>query len=541
MPFYRFYLKPISIPQNLDLNELYFSDGTQKEISLKKFTSRLVRDHAYRWISNNIKSPLPNDVSLLTSLLRRAYALIIEVIVICDFSGENISNLRSISYVLNRISEVYQACSYHKKIEEIDELHQIAQDMYNYTDSKTHLHKVGITATYSRKMWFIWGQSLLKIARHYLLPANEELKQEYISCIEMAINMFERCIKGLSHHHYDSKSINFLSECHSSIAFGYILKTKIFWNDVDLRTQHLLKAESILLNVYKMNPNSQNATYNLSCISSILHNYDQSQVWFIKTFENGLLPPNSFLEEDSDLDNVRDFPWFKEIMKKNIYKPSYSPLSFINDSIGNIDSNDEKNEYKNDEDMKKLYASLVKDGLTQSSAEQLVKEIYKDKIKEKMNASIVENEKLRLHRRLLEYSMIEKSVIPSDGNCQFASISDQIFDTIDNHRIVRQSIVEWLKNNGDSLLPNGSKYKDFIYDMTWEEYCETMSRNGIWGDNLTLQAAAEYYGKRICIISSIESEKCVIEIVPKCIKSEKPILLSHYAEYHYGSITYKPK
>src|SRR5690606_18662058 len=100
------------IPQNLDLNELYFSDGTQKEISLKKFTSRLVRDHAYRWISNNIKSPLPNDVSLLTSLLRRAYALIIEVIVICDFSGENISNLRSISYVLNRISEVYQACSY---------------------------------------------------------------------------------------------------------------------------------------------------------------------------------------------------------------------------------------------------------------------------------------------------------------------------------------------------------------------------------------------------------------------------------------------
>jgi len=32
---------------------------------------------------------------------------------------------------------------------------------------------------------------------------------------------------------------------------------------------------------------------------------------------------------------------------------------------------------------------------------------------------------------------------------------------------------------------------DFVHDKTWAEYCDELARDGIWGDHLTLSAAAE--------------------------------------------------
>jgi hypothetical protein len=79
--------------------------------------------------------------------------------------------------------------------------------------------------------------------------------------------------------------------------------------------------------------------------------------------------------------------------------------------------------------------------------------------------------------------------------------------------------------------------RDFVHSYTWEEYCNEISREGIWGDHLTLLAITEIFGTRICIVSSVESDNHVTEIAPKKIKSDKILFLSHYAEFHYGSLT----
>jgi hypothetical protein len=60
-------------------------------------------------------------------------------------------------------------------------------------------------------------------------------------------------------------------------------------------------------------------------------------------------------------------------------------------------------------------------------------------------------------------------------------------------------------------------------------------RNGEWGDHVTLQAAADYYGVKISLITSFK-DTCFIEIVPTEQKSKREMYLSFWAEVHYNSI-----
>lgn len=50
----------------------------------------------------------------------------------------------------------------------------------------------------------------------------------------------------------------------------------------------------------------------------------------------------------------------------------------------------------------------------------------------------------------------EKRVIAGDGNCQFAAISDQLFDNVGYADYVREEAVKWLRQNKDWELPNGA-------------------------------------------------------------------------------------
>ncbi|KAI9156195.1 hypothetical protein LWI28_002050 [Acer negundo] len=62
-----------------------------------------------------------------------------------------------------------------------------------------------------------------------------------------------------------------------------------------------------------------------------------------------------------------------------------------------------------------------------------------------------------------------------------------------------------------------------------------MSKNGEWGDHVTLQAAADKYGVRIFVITSFK-DTCCIEILPNYQKSQRVFCLSFWAEVHYNSI-----
>ncbi|EGC31761.1 hypothetical protein DICPUDRAFT_156339 [Dictyostelium purpureum] len=143
---------------------------------------------------------------------------------------------------------------------------------------------------------------------------------------------------------------------------------------------------------------------------------------------------------------------------------------------------------------------------------------------------------IRLNERIELYQLMPKKEIPGDGNCQMHALSDQIFGDLEHSVIIRNNIVDWLRQNKGFYLPNGETLSDFVTTNSWEEYCDSMSKNGTWGDHLTLVAAAEIYKKNISIISSVESQSSsFIEITPS-IKCENGILLSHFSEFHYGSL-----
>ncbi|OWM82418.1 OVARIAN TUMOR DOMAIN-containing deubiquitinating enzyme 12 [Punica granatum] len=132
----------------------------------------------------------------------------------------------------------------------------------------------------------------------------------------------------------------------------------------------------------------------------------------------------------------------------------------------------------------------------------------------------------RLRQRLQLYDLVEHKV-QGDGNCQFRALSDQLHQTPDYHESVREEIVKQLRNN--------SKFYEGYVPMEYDEYLSKMSRNGEWGDHVTLQAAADVYGAKILVITSFK-DTCYIEIIPNNQKTKQVLLLSFWAEVHYNSI-----
>jgi len=191
-----------------------------------------------------------------------------------------------------------------------------------------------------------------------------------------------------------------------------------------------------------------------------------------------------------------------------------------------------------DQELNKLQSSLLREGFSMSVVIGMVTEVGKAKKKFEIDNAKNEHNRNRLNERLKLCKLKEKRVIPGDGNCQFASISDQLYDNLDKAFEIRMEAINWLLKNRNWKLPNGATISDFAHDQSWDQFCSELSRPGIWGNHLTLVAVCEHYGTPITVISSIEGESYLIHIEPTSTKSNsnKRILLSHYAEYHYGSV-----
>ena len=71
---------------------------------------------------------------------------------------------------------------------------------------------------------------------------------------------------------------------------------------------------------------------------------------------------------------------------------------------------------------------------------------------------------------------------------------------------------------------------------TWEEYLEKMKRDGTWGDQLIIEAAARYLNCAVHIISS-HPEIPDVYIKPESTTCDvDELLLGHIHEYHYVSL-----
>jgi len=160
-----------------------------------------------------------------------------------------------------------------------------------------------------------------------------------------------------------------------------------------------------------------------------------------------------------------------------------------------------------------------------------IAEPQKQQLQPKVNqsvptAAISDADHMNLTERLKAYGLREK-LIKGDGNCQFRSISDQLFGTPDRHVEVRKMVI-------NQLSQHRKDYEVFVPD-DYQAYLRKMSRDGEWGDHLTLKAASDVYGRRMCILSSYE-KNFLIEITPESVKHPRVLWLSFWAEVHYNSI-----
>lgn len=132
----------------------------------------------------------------------------------------------------------------------------------------------------------------------------------------------------------------------------------------------------------------------------------------------------------------------------------------------------------------------------------------------------------RLLQRLNVYRLLEVKV-SGDGNCQFRALSDQMYRSPEYHKHVRKEIVKQLKDFR-------SLYECYV-PMKYKRYYKKMAKLGEWGDHVTLQAAADKFEAKICLLTSFR-DTCFIEIMPQYHAPKRELWLSFWSEVHYNSL-----
>ncbi|TQD69524.1 hypothetical protein C1H46_044943 [Malus baccata] len=110
---------------------------------------------------------------------------------------------------------------------------------------------------------------------------------------------------------------------------------------------------------------------------------------------------------------------------------------------------------------------------------------------------------------------------------QFRAIADQLFRNPEYHKHVRKQVIKQLKHH--------KKLYEAYVPMKYRRYLRKMKKTGEWGDHLTLQAAADRFGAKICLITSFR-DTCFIEILPKDGNPNLELWLSFWSEVHYNSL-----
>ena len=100
-----------------------------------------------------------------------------------------------------------------------------------------------------------------------------------------------------------------------------------------------------------------------------------------------------------------------------------------------------------------------------ATAQGMVLEMGKAKHQKMEDDKNIRENRERLNERLAKSGLKEKRHIAGDGNCQFAAVSDQLFDNVNYADYVREEAVKWLRNNKDWELPNGA--------VLWHFACTT--------------------------------------------------------------------
>lgn len=111
---------------------------------------------------------------------------------------------------------------------------------------------------------------------------------------------------------------------------------------------------------------------------------------------------------------------------------------------------------------------------------------------------------------LLAMYEFEEHQIAGDGNCQFRSLSHQLYDSDAHHQMVREQVCEYIAAHYSSyvgflagILGQDAGHSElFTYVTSMRVPCVNAA-DLQWGDNLTLQAAADAFDVDVTLLASI--------------------------------------
>ncbi|OAY78290.1 OTU domain-containing protein 3 [Ananas comosus] len=110
--------------------------------------------------------------------------------------------------------------------------------------------------------------------------------------------------------------------------------------------------------------------------------------------------------------------------------------------------------------------------------------------------------------------------VTADGNCFFRALADQLEGNEEEHQKYRAMVVQYIVNHREDFEP-------FIEDdVPFDEYCESMEKDGTWAGNMELQAASLLNSPRWYINNFSGRDGSMIH-------------LSYHYDEHYNSVRLK--
>ncbi|KAL8168280.1 hypothetical protein V2J09_009779 [Rumex salicifolius] len=120
--------------------------------------------------------------------------------------------------------------------------------------------------------------------------------------------------------------------------------------------------------------------------------------------------------------------------------------------------------------------------------------------------------------------------VTADGNCFFRGLADQLEGDQEEHKKYRSMAVNYIKKNREMFEP-------FIEDeVPFDEYCESMEKDGTWAGHMELQAASLVTHSNICIHQSLLPRWYIRNFDDKIARM---IHLSYHDGEHYNSVRSK--
>ncbi|XP_016899353.1 OVARIAN TUMOR DOMAIN-containing deubiquitinating enzyme 7 isoform X2 [Cucumis melo] len=119
--------------------------------------------------------------------------------------------------------------------------------------------------------------------------------------------------------------------------------------------------------------------------------------------------------------------------------------------------------------------------------------------------------------------------VTADGNCFFRALADQLDGDQEEHGKYRKMVVQYILNR--------EMFEPFIEDdVPFDEYCDSMEKDGTWAGHLELQAASLVTHCNICI-HRMSSPRWYIRNFED--REARMVHLSYHDEEHYNSVRSK--